>query len=150
MAAILNLGAGAAPIPGAINVDLTKLPGVQVAYDLNILPWPWADASFDIIVARSVLEHLDLTLVQSVNECWRLLRAGGQLELKLPYWDHDHCWEDPTHRRGYSIGVFDYFDDSTEAGRIYGHYTPRKWRVLWRGFTNGSRSSVGAKMGVVK
>jgi len=53
---ILNLGAGNKPREGAINHDLRQhRPEIDVAWDLNDLPWPWEAEQFDFIVARAVL-----------------------------------------------------------------------------------------------
>lgn len=150
MSDILNLGAGMSPIENAINLDVVDLPGIQMVWDLNRLPWPFIPNEFDIIVARAVLEHLDLSLLRSFDECWRILRPGGILEVKLPYWEHEHTWDDPTHKRGYTLTTFDFFDDSTWNGKTYGYYTPRRWKILWKGFTNNGHSSIGAKMEALK
>ena len=95
---VLNLGAGNRIIEGAVNHDrIIHRPEISVAHDLNGRPWPGGDESFDLIVARAVFEHLRITLLESVSECWRILRPGGELQLKLPYWKHERSYRDPTH-----------------------------------------------------
>lgn len=151
MTDVLNLGAGNRIIEGAVNHDrMIHRPEISVAHDLNRMPWPWEDESFDVICARAVFEHLDVDLVAAMDECWRILRTGGTLDIKLPHWQHFSCYQDPTHRRGYDVGVFDWFDPETPNGRIYSFYTPRKWRVVWKDFANGQRSSIAAEMVVRK
>ncbi len=143
---ILNLGAGNRIIPGAVNHDIVKhRPEIEVVHDLNVLPWPWPDNSFDAISARAVLEHLSHTLIVSLNECWRILAPGGTLDLKLPYWKHDHSFDDPTHRWHFGPNVFDFFDPDTYNGKTYSFYTPCKWRILRKGFCKGSDNSTGAE-----
>jgi SAM-dependent methyltransferase len=105
---------------------------IDVAWDLNKVPWPWGDGDFDEIHAMSVLEHLDIDLVQSIDECWRILAPGGTLRVRLPYWQHELTWRDPTHRRGYTMSTFDLFDPSTTMGAEYGFYTERKWKIMER------------------
>ena len=101
---ILNLGAGNRLIEGAVNHDLYKHRSeIDVAHDLNIFPWPWADCSFDQIVALSVFEHLDVNLVVTLNECHRLLLPGGILVLKLPLWSAEQAHDDPTHRWFFTV-----------------------------------------------
>lgn len=151
MSDVLNLGAGNRIIEGAVNHDRTiHRPEISVAHDLNILPWPWPDNSFDVISARAVFEHLDVDLVGCLNECWRILRPGGVLDIKLPYWKSETTFDDPTHRRGYGIGVFYYFDPEFPNGQKYGFYTPYKWEVVWACFSNGRKSSIAAQMRVRK
>lgn len=148
---ILNLGAGLRPIEGATNHDRrAHSPWIDVAHDLNDLPWPWADESYDRIVARAVLEHLRINLLDSVNECWRILRPEGTLYLKLPYWHHDNSYLDPTHYWHYSLRTCDMFDPDTEYGRDYTFYTERKWRIIKPARLNGAGSSLHITMQVRK
>ena len=148
---ILNLGAGNRIIEGAVNHDLVKhRPEIDIAHDLNELPWPWADSSFDLIVARAVLEHLRMTLIESVNECWRILRPGGYLQLKLPHWQHEHSYTDPTHYWHFTCQTCDIFDPSTTYGRHYAFYTDRKWRIVKPVRLNRAGSSFFVTMQVVK
>ena len=151
MTAILNLGAGNRIIGDAINHDLIKhRPEIAVAWDLNNLPWPWPNDSFDQIVARAVLEHLRINLVQSLDECWRLLRPGGQLFLKLPHWQSDISHQDPTHYWFFSLASLDQFDPDTPRGKTYSFYTTRKWKILEPVVLNKAQSSIIAKMQVRK
>ncbi len=150
---MLNLGAGRKPLAGAINHDLRldpERPWVTVAHDLNVLPWPWPDESFRLVVARAVLEHLRINLVESLNECWRILAPGGQLVLKLPYWQHEVSYIDPTHYWRFSPRTVEMFDPETEYGRAYGFYTDRKWRIVKGPALNQARSSIHATLEVRK
>jgi len=148
---ILNLGAGNRIMPDAVNHDLRKhRPEIDVAHDLNVLPWPWKDESFDLIVARTVLEHLRITLIESVNECWRILRPGGELYLKLPYWDHDNSYLDPTHYWRFSMHTCDIFDPESKYGQKYDFYTDRKWRIVEPAQLNDAKSSFFVRMQVRK
>jgi predicted SAM-dependent methyltransferase len=151
MGKVLNLGAGKSPIKDAVNHDITKHSDfISIVWDLNKLPWPWKDNSFDKIVAWAVLEHLDISLVQSMNECWRILRPGGIIALKVPYWDSEGCWNDPTHKRGYTLQSMDYFDPDTKFGTQYNFYTPFKWKGLKKGFVKGSNKSIRFELRVKK
>jgi SAM-dependent methyltransferase len=147
----LNLGAGNRPIKGAVNHDLrAHAAHVDVAHDLNERPWPWADESFDRIVARAVLEHLDIDLVASLDECWRLLRPGGTLYLKLPFWNSDLAHQDPTHRWFFSVKSFDQFDPERRRGREYDFYTDRTWQIVKAPRLNDARSSIHVTLRVRK
>ncbi len=156
MRRILHLGAGNRPIAAAegeevVNHDRTKhRPEIVVAWDLNDLPWPWPDASFDLIIACTVLEHLRITLVESLNECWRILRPGGRLHVKVPHWQHENSYTDPTHYWRFSLQTFDLFDPATRYGADYGFYTERKWRTIKPAHLNPSKSSIIAVLEVRK
>jgi len=147
----LNLGSGNNILPNTVNHDRAKhRPEIDVAHDLDVLPWPWADASFDVIVARSVLEHLKLNLIESLDECWRLLRPRGQIFVKVPHWQSDVAYRDPTHRWQFSLHSLDLFVPETEYGRDYGFYTSRKWAFAKPPVLNKAQSSILASLEVVK
>lgn len=127
---ILNLGAGDRIVKGAVNHDVrTHRPEIDIVHDLNLLPWPWPDNAFERIEAWSVFEHLRITLVDVLDECWRILRANGLLHAKLPFWNVDQSWADPTHYWRYSLRSLDLFDPDTKLGKEDGFYTDRKWRI---------------------
>jgi SAM-dependent methyltransferase len=149
----LNVGCGKRPIKGATNHDQRldpARPWVTVAHDLNVLPWPWADESYDKIVARAVLEHLDIDLVHSLNECWRILRRKGILYLKLPFWHSDIAHADPTHRWFFSVRSFDQFDPARRRGREYDFYSERNWKIIKGPRLNDAKSSIHVTMEVRK
>ena len=143
----LNLGAGNRLVPHAIHHDLTMhRPEISVVHDLNILPWPFSDESFDRIEAWSVFEHLECDLVETMAECWRIMKPGGILNIKLPSWKHKRSWRDPTHRWRIAWETYDLWDPLTEYGGDYEFYVPRKWEVLNKYFNDESKSGICAKM----
>lgn len=149
----LNLGAGKRIIPGALNHDLRldpNRPDIVIAHDLNVLPWPWEDETFDRIVARTVFEHLNIDLVQSLDECWRILRPKGQVYLKLPHWHSEIAHSDPTHRWFYTVHSFDQFDPDRRRGQEYDFYTDRHWRIIKGPRINDAKSSIHVTLEVRK
>lgn len=154
---LINLGCGNTPEDGIgfINHDIVAHSlHVDVAHDLNSLmddvPWPWPDDSADRILAKAVFEHLRLTLVESINECWRIMAPGGFLFVKLPMWNHAASYQDPTHRWFFSERVFDYFDPSTDLGKTYGFYTLLKWQIIKPVAVNSGGTSMNVTMQVIK
>jgi hypothetical protein len=147
---VLNLGAGHAIIGHALNVDVARhRPEIDLVVDLNETPWPWDDDSWDQVVAKAVFEHLKLTLFESMEELWRIVAPGGFAEIKLPYWNAEVSYDDPSHRYQVGLGVFDQFDPSTDRGRYYCFYTRHKWRKR-RVFLNQGGTSVYAVLDVIK
>ena len=145
---VLNLGCGTRTFdsPGVVNCDLWKhSPAIDVAHDLNILPWPWEDGSFDEVCARAVFEHLDIPLLAAMDEAWRLLRAGGVADVKLPYWNAEVSYDDLQHRYTVGVGIFDGLDPRTEREHGYWFYTDRKWLIATIGL-NQQQTSVVAKL----
>lgn len=148
---VLNLGAGNSPREGAINHDIRKHRSeIDIAWDLNDLPWPWDDESFDLIIAKAVLEHLRINLIESVNECWRILKPDGRMYLKLPYWKHDNTYLDPTHYWRFALETPYVFDPATDYGRKYAFYTDRKWKIIKGPYLNNAKSSILVTMEVRK
>lgn len=137
----LNLGCGNKPLRGFVNHDLRQhSPHVEVAWDLNDLPWPWDDEEFEMVVALSVLEHLRQCLLDSMDEMWRILKPGGLAVVKLPFWKANITWEDLTHLHMVGPGVMDQLDPRTKRGHDYWFYTRRKWQIDKRQMNRGKTS----------
>lgn len=105
MALLLNLGAGKKLRSDAINVDLTKFPGIDLQYDLCRMPWPWESNSVDGIYLSHILEHFRQQEI-FLNECYRILKPGGFLRITAP---HSSCITSVGclgHYRTYSYNTF--------------------------------------------
>lgn len=119
----IQLGCGIRPLADYVNHDRIKhAPHVDVAHDLNILPWPWADESAAEILALDVLEHLKLDPNVWLDECWRILRPGGRLHMRLPAWDNPHSYRDLTHRKVFHPESFLFWDQSSAWWENYGRF----------------------------
>lgn len=123
----LNLGCGKNLLQGFINFDMEypnnyKEKGQTfIKRDLN-RGLPFGYNTVDRIEAVSFLEHLmPNDMIFMMNECWRTLKNGKVLMVKVPYWKSEACWRDPTHIRGYSMETTKYFDQrSIEKYKTYG------------------------------
>jgi predicted SAM-dependent methyltransferase len=138
----LELGCGVHPTPGAVHHDrVLHSPNVDIAHDLDCLPWPWADGEFDKILALDVMEHLRLDVADWLDECHRILKPGGKLVLRLPAWDNPVSYRDPTHRKVFHPETFDYWDKSKQLHADYGFFyfgeRGRWWDVLTVERVNG-------------
>lgn len=120
----LNLGCGTSSEPSTdqtewVNLDRTELPGVDVVHDLED-PLPFPDDHFDHIHGSHILEHLT-DLLPVVEELWRVTKAGGTAEFRVPYGGSDEAWCDPTHRRAFFQGSWTYFAAPTFWMADYGY-----------------------------
>ena len=107
----LHLGCGRTILPGWVNVDLAKLPGVDVVADLErcrTAPLPFADESVDEFLMSHVIEHVRDTL-GLMQELHRIAKPGAKLVARMPYGSSDDAWEDQTHVRAYFIQSWGYF-----------------------------------------
>lgn len=147
---VLNLGCGNNILAYALNVDRMEREGVDFVWDLNDMPWPWEDESFDYVIAKAILEHLIPDLLTSMNEIWRILAPGGIVEIKLPWWNAEVSYDDPTHRWVFGLGIFNRFDPTTKRGKEYSFYTPYKWKVLYPAILNRGRTSFSGRLEVRK
>ena len=126
----LYLGAGNKRLGGYVHVDIQGVEGVDIMHDLSQLPWPWPDESATMMVAEDLVEHLAISLIQFCDEAWRVMQPGGELFIRTPHHSGDSSWIDPTHRWHLNEQAFQYLDPETHWGRLYPHYTQRKWRIL--------------------
>ena len=79
----LNLGCGREIKEGYINADMSRHDGVDVVWDLNVLPLPFKDNSVDEILCSHILEHL-INPYPLVLDIYRVLKPGGLFHCKLP------------------------------------------------------------------
>lgn len=69
------------------------------------------DGFLDEILALGVFEHVSPKVTDWLDECWRLLKPDGLLDLRLPAWDNENTYRDPTHTRaGFHQHTFHYWD----------------------------------------
>jgi len=105
---VLDVGCGSRKTSGAVGMDILPGPATDVVADLSVR-WPFPDNSFDMIIARHVLEHVP-DVVHVLDEAWRVLTPHGRVVVYGPHFSSAHLvWSDPTHRRGLSIGMFHHF-----------------------------------------
>ena len=125
----LNLGCGTDIRPGWINVDSSKLPGVDIAANLDDCtrtPLPLADDTIDEFYCSHVLEHLRDAL-GFMQELHRLAKPDAIATIRVPYGSSDDADEDPTHVRRLFLYSFSYF---SQRGYWYADYGYRgDWEV---------------------
>jgi predicted SAM-dependent methyltransferase len=81
---VLNVGCGRNVYKhgDVINTDLVKAEGVDMALDLTN-PLPFADNTFDFIIANHVLEHVP-GWWNCFKELARVVKVGGKIEVWVP------------------------------------------------------------------
>jgi len=120
---ILELGSGSVPIEGAVHHDrIFHSDWIDVAHDLDILPWIWDNNEWDMVYAIDVFEHINLEIIQWISECHRVLKVGGKLIMRLPAWDNELSYRDPTHKKVFHHETFDYFDPEKDLYKLFGRY----------------------------
>lgn len=119
----LHLGSGKKYMPGAVNVDLVAETGPDVVHNLNRIPWPFPDNSFDQVHAYDVVEHLD-DVIATVQEIHRVCRPGAVVHITVPHFSCANAFRDPTHQHYFSALSFHYFTGENQ----FAFYTSVKYR----------------------
>jgi SAM-dependent methyltransferase len=122
----LNLGCGRDLRPGYVNLDLVKIPGIDVVANLE-QSLPFADDSFDEIFTSHVLEHV-ADLFALLAELRRICKPGAVIRIYVPHLSFFGAYTDPTHKRFFGYFSFDYF---TEGG-VYNFYSHLRFRLRRR------------------
>lgn len=86
------------------TLDIDPGTGCDVVHDLDILPYPFEDSSFNEIHAYDVLEHQGRQgdykfFFNQFNEFYRILRPEGLIYIISPNFDSRWAWGDPGHCR---------------------------------------------------
>lgn len=145
---VLDVGCGPSKEPGAVGVDQFDLPGVDVVCDLNER-WPFLDASFDCVVFRHSICHLN-SLEATLREARRVCRLGGTIEILSPHFSSDNAFTDPTMKFSTGYRTMDYY--CVNGSMVYGYYGQIGLRIisreiyLYRAEPKGGRQKVVGAM----
>jgi len=124
----INLGSGVDYREGWVNVDNQNIK-CDVKHNLTIFPYPFEDNCADAIELNSVLEHIPIPLQQPIiNECFRILKLGGTLTIRVPHFTSFHAYNDIEHHRGYTSHSFDGFIRNIEPNSMHEYYDRKKFR----------------------
>ena len=125
----LDVGCGANKQPGFVGMDVRNLPEVDIVHDWNDLPWPLPDESCLAIMASHVLEHVNpanFGMIKFMDECWRILKPGGQIAIAMPHGRSQGYLQDPSHCNQRNEATWSYFDPGFP---LYGIYQPKPWKI---------------------
>lgn len=127
----IDIGGGEGPQAGFINMDVRDLPSVHVVHDWDVFPWPFPDACAGLIMAGHVVEHVNpakFGFIRWMDECWRILKYGGQLMIATPFAGSTGYWSDPTHCNGCTNRTWEWFDPLAPSG-LYKEYRPKPFKI---------------------
>lgn len=128
----LNLGCGQYRKEGYVNVDWSARNNPDVTHDLNVVPYPFEDASFDEIEMFHVLEHLDRPFT-IMHEIHRILKPGGTFHMKVPHFSRGFTHAEHTH--GFDITFPLYFRKDFPGSGFYGSsFELKKMELHWLAF----------------
>jgi len=123
------------------TVDYLEAHKPDVVWNLNDVPWPFEDDTFEEVHAYELLEHLgslgdDRAFFAHFYEIWRILKPLGNLCATVPGWNDRWAFGDPGHRRVISAESL-VFLDQAEYGKQVDDPERRTamsdYRNLWKG-----------------
>lgn len=111
--------------------------GADILHDLESLPWPIDDCSFDEVHAYCVLEHLGRqgdyrSFFALFGEIWRVLKPGGMLVAVCPSRLSKWAWGDPSHTRLIQPESLVFLSQEQYAKQV-GKTAMTDFRWLWKG-----------------
>lgn len=140
----LDVGCGSRKLPGAVGIDILRMPEVDIVYNLSIFPWPLRENEFDVVFMSHCLEHMG-DLLKTLAEIHRISRNGAHIIIQVPYFRSTDAYTDPTHRHFFTSHSLDYFCEGEKISDDCGaSYVPFRFRKLgfWFGWPRGSRNPV--------
>jgi len=105
---ILDVGCGQNKYPGAVGIDSNPRTNADVIHDLGVLPYPFPDNDFDLIICRHVIEHVP-DVMSFVSELHRISKPAGLIKIVTPHYSNPDWATDPTHRNHFNSYSFTCF-----------------------------------------
>lgn len=123
----LDVGCGENKQEGFVGMDARLLKGVDIVHNVEEFPWPLPDNCCSLIVCSHLVEHIKPEFsIAFMDECWRVLKAKGDLAVSTPYPGSRGYWQDPTHCNGWNEATWQYFDPTYPLWTIY---KPKPWKI---------------------
>ena len=106
----INLGGGMKKIKGWVNVDIRPFKEVDFVLNIGNTKLPFNDNSIDEILCDNVYEHLDAdSLFFSIEECFRVLKPQGFLDVRVPKAGTRAFYIHPDHKTHFVEDTFGFF-----------------------------------------
>lgn len=123
----INIGCGRDIKKGWDNLDSHNKKGANIIWDLNRLPLPIKDKTYDYILCSQVLEDLADPL-PLMEELVRIAKVGGLIEITVSY--ETSCHQSIYHKSAFTFYSFTSFV-MHETNYEYG---PRNLKIIKLGF----------------
>jgi predicted SAM-dependent methyltransferase len=135
----INIGCGRDYKEGWLNTDISRDCKADVYFDirkdpiLNSAGKVAVDNSGEYVYISGVLEQIGENehLIHAMNECWRVLKQGGIMEVVVPNARFAIAHQDPMDVRKFTKETFDYFLAGSRQYKLYGSvYGFKPWSEI--------------------
>ncbi len=139
---------------GLTTLDIDEGTNPDVVHNLNVMPLPFDDNSFDEIHAYEVLEHCGTQgdwkfFFAQFEEFWRVLKPGGLFCASCPDYKSVWAWADPGHTRVISHGSLVFLNQEEYAAQV-GKTAMTDYRPWYKGnFRTLAQTTEGDTFGFV-
>lgn len=160
----LNLGCFYDTRRGFVNLDKEAFNHkVDVVHNLDELPYPFKDNTFDEILVINVLEHLNIDRIDFYEELHRICENDAIVRIKVPF--KDKIWRHTDHRgMGFTFEHFkrlcnqkDYITRKrfeliklTHEPTTFARFIPNELRRILSYFINNIIEDIYVELRVVK
>lgn len=104
----LNLGCGNDLKEGYVNLDIVDYGGNKI-HDMNVVPYPFDDDTFDEIFCSHILEHVE-NFNRVITELHRIAKPDAAIIVYAPFFLNTKYFGDPDHKIPFSIRTFDNYE----------------------------------------
>lgn len=138
---VIDIGCGSRKLPGARGMDRVKDSEADIIHDIEKVPWPLPDSSYDLVFMNHSLEHVDDVLAV-LGEVHRIAKKGARVVIQVPHFRASDAYVDPTHRHFFTSHSLDYFLEGTLLSDY--HYVPFRFKKLgfWYGWPHPSKNPI--------
>lgn len=129
-----------------VTLDIDPAVNPDVVWDLEKLPLPFPDDTFDEIHAYEVLEHTGTQgdwrfFFAQFGEFYRILKPQGMFYATVPDFKADSAWGDPGHKRCLPPMNFVFLNQEIYKTDV-GKSTMTDYRPWWKGDFQGVLAEV--------
>ncbi|MBI5695667.1 MAG: class I SAM-dependent methyltransferase [Nitrospirae bacterium] len=104
----IDVGCGRKKFRGSTGMDERTNSLADVHHDLNVFPYPLPDDTYDIVMCRHVLEHVD-NVPGTLEEFYRIAKPGGIVMVEVPHFTHPEAYRHWQHKHFFTNASLDYF-----------------------------------------
>ncbi len=129
MKPVLDIGCGIRKPAHHYGMDINPKSDADIIHDLNEIPWPLKDNSFEEVHCHAILEHLP-DFYGVMEEIWRVSVPDALVYIDVPHHTDTAAYTDPTHVNYLSTYTFEMISDwNTDCYYLDAQYEIKSMKV---------------------